>query len=322
MRLSGVDATFAAGGKEGSSSSSLFRLTTSAGSGSENGLLLADRCAPAPASRWDADALYAAGPSPGRIYSRFFAAVGGDGSGPGSGDQSESDGADGGITHFDRALFGLPAAEAAAVDPHARLLLEHGAAALLAALSVAVASSSSSPSSSLSALTTGTRTATFVGCMYPSDFGAVLSRCGSSLSPAVATGNSGAFLAGRAAHALNLPGACVAVDTACSSSLVAAHLAATAMRDGSSSSSSSGSGSCTTALVAGVNGVLSPATAAAICALGAAAPDGRCKTLDAAADGYGRGEGFVAAVLALALLAKLRAPARKGKKVAARKSVR
>lgn len=144
--------------------------------------------------------------------------------------------------------------------------------------------------SSLSALTSETRTSTFVGCMYPSDFGDVLSRCGSTLTPAAATGNSGAFLAGRAAHSLNLPGACVAVDTACSSSLVAAHLAATAVRGDENSSSSS--------LVAGVNGVLSPTTAAAVCALGAAAPDGRCKTLDSAADGYGRGEGFVAAVLA------------------------
>ena len=44
--------------------------------------------------------------------------------------------------------------------------------------------------------------------------------------------------------------------------------------------------------------MLRAATPAGVCALGAAAPDGRCKTFDAAADGYGRGDAFVAVLLA------------------------
>ena len=47
----------------------------------------------------------------------------------------------------------------------------------------------------------------------------------------------------------------------------------------------------------GVNAMLLAATTAAICQLQALSPIGRCKTFDASADGYGRGEGFAVAVL-------------------------
>ena len=51
------------------------------------------------------------------------------------------------------------------------------------------------------------------------------------------------------------------------------------------------------AVAAGVNLMLSAGTTAAICQLQALSPAGRCKTFDALADGYGRGEGVAAAVL-------------------------
>lgn len=50
-------------------------------------------------------------------------------------------------------------------------------------------------------------------------------------------------------------------------------------------------------MAAGVNSLLSSKTHVKISALQALSPLGRCKTFDASADGYGRGEGFVAAVL-------------------------
>ena len=63
-------------------------------------------------------------------------------------------------------------------------------------------------------------------------------------------------------------------------------------------------------MAAGTNVMLLADTTAAICQLQALSPVGRCKTFDASADGYGRGEGFTVAILqrqgshpALAILA-------------------
>ena len=80
------------------------------------------------------------------------------------------------------------------------------------------------------------------------------------------------------------------MDTACSSSLVGTHLAHRGLLDGETSA----------AVSAGVNLMLAPDTSAHMAALGALSPTGRSKTFDAAADGYGRGEGCVAVVLRLA----------------------
>jgi len=69
----------------------------------------------------------------------------------------------------------------------------------------------------------------------------------------------------------------VSVDTACSSALVGVHLAAQHL-------GGAGGG----ALAAGVNLMLSEATTAGAQGAGMLARDGRCKALDAAADGYVR----------------------------------
>ncbi|MGH8882165.1 MAG: beta-ketoacyl synthase N-terminal-like domain-containing protein, partial [Stackebrandtia sp.] len=71
------------------------------------------------------------------------------------------------------------------------------------------------------------------------------------------------------------------VDTACSSSLVAFHLACQAVQNGD----------CRVALAGGVNVMLQPETFVLMCKGGFLATDGRCKSFDASADGYGRGEG-------------------------------
>ena len=77
------------------------------------------------------------------------------------------------------------------------------------------------------------------------------------------------------------------VDTACSSSLTAIHLACQSLRCHESD----------TALAGGTNLLLSPATSIACSRWGMLSPDGRCKTFDAGADGYVRGEGCGVVVL-------------------------
>ena len=84
-----------------------------------------------------------------------------------------------------------------------------------------------------------------------------------------------------------LQGPSVTIDTACSSSLVGAHLAATSFLPGG----------CARALAAGVNLTVRAETTAVLSKAGMLTLDGRCKTLDAAADGYMRGEACVVHLL-------------------------
>jgi acyl transferase domain-containing protein len=81
-------------------------------------------------------------------------------------------------------------------------------------------------------------------------------------------------------YTFGFKGSAISVDTACSSSLVASHLAAGAIFGGAASAG----------LAAGAGLLLSPDTTAMFQKSGMLAADGRCKTLDASADGYVRGE--------------------------------
>ncbi|MGA7050188.1 MAG: acyltransferase domain-containing protein, partial [Mycobacterium sp.] len=101
------------------------------------------------------------------------------------------------------------------------------------------------------------------------------------IEPHFITGNALNAISGRVAFALGLEGPAVAVDTACSSSLVAVHQACQALH----------SGDCDLALAGGVNVLLSPLSSIAASRARMLSPVGRCKTFDAAADGYVRSEG-------------------------------
>ena len=178
-----------------------------------------------------------------------------------------------GIDQFDADFFGISPREAMSIDPQQRLLLEVGWEAL------------ESAGQSKEALE-DSATGVYVG-ITTNDYGMLLANSAAPLDAYFATGNSLNAAAGRLSFFLGLRGPSMAIDTACSSSLVAVHLACQSLRNGE----------CGMALAGGVNLLLSPVVTVAACRTRMLAADGRCKTFDAAADGYVRGEGCGVVVL-------------------------
>jgi acyl transferase domain-containing protein/NADPH:quinone reductase-like Zn-dependent oxidoreductase/NADP-dependent 3-hydroxy acid dehydrogenase YdfG/acyl carrier protein len=93
--------------------------------------------------------------------------------------------------------------------------------------------------------------------------------------------------ANRISYLFDFKGPSLITDTACSSSLVATHLACQSIWAGES----------TLAITGGVNAILVPDVTIGLGKGGMLSPDGRCKSFDAAGNGYVRGEGAGIAVL-------------------------
>ena len=132
----------------------------------------------------------------------------------------------------------------------------------------------------------GSRTGVFLGVSM-TDYGAAVARHTLHDNAYYGVGNTLNSVPGRLSYALGLRGPSMAVDTACSSSLVAVHLACESLKRGE----------CDMALAGGVNALLDPGVTINICQARMLSPDGRCKTFDASADGYVRGEGCGIVVL-------------------------
>ncbi|MCP4993781.1 MAG: SDR family NAD(P)-dependent oxidoreductase [Gammaproteobacteria bacterium] len=211
-----------------------------------------------PSDRWNLDAYYDPMPAtPGKMYIRTGTFVRN-------------------VDHFDPQFFGISPREAKKLDPQQRLLLEVCWEALERA---------GQPPKQLS----GSQTGIFVG-ISQNDYANLVSENDDLMvgwDAYTATGNGLSFAAGRLSHVLGLHGPALVVDTACSSSLVAVHLACQSLQ----------SGECDLALAGGVQLILSPKVTIALSQMQALAADGRCKTFDAAADGFGRGEGCGVIVL-------------------------
>ncbi len=175
---------------------------------------------------------------------------------------------------FDPHFFGISPREAAHMDPQQRLLLEVSWQAL--------ENAGVRPDTLVNS-----QTGVYIGLMNNDymrfEVGAIDA---TNFDYYGDTGDVG-LLAGRLSYVLGLQGPSIVVTTACSSSLVATHLACQALR----------AGECELALAGGVNLIFSPVSNVVFAKLKAMAYDGRCKTFDAAADGYGRGEGCGVVVL-------------------------
>ena len=171
---------------------------------------------------------------------------------------------------FDASFFGIGVREARAMDPQHRLCLEVGWEAF---------EDAALPPSSLRETAVGV----YVGITSqdyqewrpenPDAFWGV--------------GNGHCFAAGRLAYSLGFTGPAMSIDTSCSSSLVAVHTAVRALRGGE----------CDIAVAGGVNLILSPSTMRLTQKVGALSPDGICRTFDARANGFVRGEGCCFVIL-------------------------
>ena len=100
------------------------------------------------------------------------------------------------------------------------------------------------------------------------------------LNAYILPGNVLSVAAGRLSYVFGLRGPSLAIDTACSSSIVSTHEASNGIR----ANNTKAAASC------GVTAIMSVLTTGLFSAAGMLSADGRCKTLDAAADGYVRGE--------------------------------
>jgi polyketide synthase PksN len=174
---------------------------------------------------------------------------------------------------FDCAFFGLLPKEAEGMDPQQRLFLQSAHNALEDA---GIAPRGLE----------GRRVGVFVG-VGNADHPALLRESETAIDAYRGTGMALTAIANRLSYLYDFRGPSNVVDTACSSSLVALHRAIVSMREGE----------CELAIVGGVNLLLGPELYIAFSKAEMLSPTGRCRTLDAEADGYVRGEGVAAIVI-------------------------
>ena len=175
------------------------------------------------------------------------------------------------VREWDHQAFQANPRQAAQTDPQQRLLLETSREALERA-----------------GLGPGTPdTGVFVGASLTDYRDLATARGPDGITSHFSTGTALAMLAGRISHQFDFDGPSMVVDNACASGLTAVHLACQSLRTGESR----------TAVVGAANLILSPWKSMGHAKAGLLSPDARCKTFDAAADGYARGEGVVVLVL-------------------------
>ncbi|HEY8983158.1 MAG TPA: acyltransferase domain-containing protein [Streptomyces sp.] len=181
-----------------------------------------------------------------------------------------------GIDQFDPLFFGISPREAVQMDPQQRLILELSWEALEDA--------GIAPHSLV-----GSDTGVFMASCW-GDYAALAHYRGpdSQITPHTATGMHDGIIANRVSYILGLQGPSMAIDAACAGSLVSVHVGCQSLWMGESD----------LVIAGGVNLSFVSDYYTAMDAMGALAPDGRCKSFDARADGCVRGEGAGVVVLA------------------------
>ncbi|WP_417768478.1 type I polyketide synthase, partial [Stappia sp.] len=174
---------------------------------------------------------------------------------------------------FDAAFFGISPREAAQIDPQQRLLLQ--------VVWEAIENAGLRPSD-----LAGSQTGVYVGASGL-DYHQRLLFDLPAVDMQTMTGNTLSIISNRVSYIFDLRGPSFTLDTACSSSLVALHQAISAIENGQ----------IDTAIVAGVNLLLSPFSFIGFSRASMLSPQGLCRAFDASGDGYVRSEGAVAIVL-------------------------
>ncbi|MEQ8848247.1 SDR family NAD(P)-dependent oxidoreductase [Botrimarina sp.] len=210
-----------------------------------------------PADRWNVDDFYDPAGGPGKSTTRRGAFVDG-------------------VDLFEPTFFGVTPREASRMDPQQRMLLEVAWETL---------ENAGWPADRIAGSVCGV----YVGVGGTDYMKAPVHSAGyyQLIDAHVGTGNALSIASNRVSYVLDLKGPSLSVDTACSSSSLAIHLAVQSLRSGESDA----------ALAGGVNAILVPDVTIAFSQAHMLAPEGRCRSYDAAASGYVRGEGCALVML-------------------------
>ena len=168
---------------------------------------------------------------------------------------------------FDAGFFGISPREAVRMDPQQRVFLE-------------VAHETLDDAGIRTVDLRGSRTGVYLAIYY-NDYARLQYSDPNRIDAYSLSGTAHSIAVGRLSYLLDLRGPSIAVDTACSSSLVSVHLACQGLRFGETD----------IALAGGVSLILQPEENIPLSKWGMVSPEGRCKTFDARANGFVRGEG-------------------------------
>lgn len=177
------------------------------------------------------------------------------------------------IEEFDCQFFGISPKEAEQMDPQQRISMEVAWEAI---------ENAGIPAKKLN----GTDAGVFWG-INTDDYSRLILEDLADVEAWMGLGTGFCGVPNRISYHMNLTGPSVSVDAACASSLVAVHNGVQAILEGDSS----------VVIAGGVHAMCGPALTKVMDKAGVLASDGRCRSFDDSACGYGRGEGAGAVVL-------------------------